>query len=68
MYVEQLLNWVTERTGIIRVSNIKHYSKNKDDNEQVFTVTSHIHFEADIEEFDYVQNSWRPYIADDIAV
>lgn len=31
-------------------------------------MTSHIHFEADIEEYDYVKNEWKPYITDDLMV
>ena len=34
----------------------------------MFTVTSRIHFECNVEEFDPVKESWKPYLSNDLAV
>ena len=67
VFCADLLNWNFQRTGVLKFTNVKH-NNNKGQSLDTYRIKDYLEYYIDILEYDYVNDSWKNYDADDIQL
>jgi oligosaccharyltransferase complex subunit beta len=63
-----LTAWTLHEHGVLRVSNVTHHRKGESLPSAVYRIKDELVYEVDLEEWDSVTETWKPYVADDVQV
>ena len=67
VFCSDLLNWNFQRTGVLKFTNVKH-NNNQGQSLDTYRIKDYLEYYIDILEYDYVNDSWKNYDADDIQL
>jgi oligosaccharyltransferase complex subunit beta len=65
-YVQNLIEWMSHRRGFLRLKNNKGTCVDSKMQESECPVKSKFIYDIEIDEWNYLQNQWVPYNADDV--
>lgn len=66
--VEDLLKWVLQKRGLVRVKSMSYHGLDADHKETLFNVGEKLFFSAEVEELNAKSQEWQPYVTDDLQV
>lgn len=66
-FCQEFTNWNLEKTGVLKYDNVRHSLKNGVMME-TYKIKEELEFFIDIYEYDYISDTWKPYLTDDLQV
>ena len=67
LFCKDILNWNFQRTGVLKFTNVKHNNK-EGKSLETYRIKDYLEYYIDILEYDYINDNWKNYDADDIQL
>lgn len=68
IFCNDLINWNFQRTGVLKYENVRHHRKSDGKTLDIYRIKDELVYMVDIYEYDFVSDSWKPYLTDDLQI
>lgn len=66
-FCNEVLLWNSEKTGVLRYDNIRH-QRSDGKSLDIYRIKDEIEYRIDIYEYDYITDTWKAYLTDDLQI